>query len=272
MSRLLVPVDFSDVAANAVEYAIGLAPEFQCGVALLHVVDDEDKTLQAEKEMARFAARFNSGVEIKTYILVGNLFEDIAKAAELLEVYAVVMGTSGLKGLQYLFGSHALRIITSARSPFLITQENPPKPDINTIVVPIDLAAEDKQILSLALQSARLFEAKIHLFVAHHTDEFQRNRTFRNEKFAHKYLDDHNIHYTTVHAEGKHEFSKEFLEYADLISADLLAVVNHKEQGFLNLLGRNFDQNVITNAHKIPVLVMNAHQHKRLTDIFDVFE
>ncbi|KAB2809904.1 universal stress protein [Phaeocystidibacter luteus] len=271
MSRLLVPVDFSDIAANAVEYALGLAPIFNCDVSLLHVVDDEDKTLEAERNMRSFVERFDSTGKLKTHILVGNLFEDIAKAAELLEAYTVVMGTSGLKGLQYLFGSHALRIVTHGRTPFLITQENPPKPDINTIVVPIDLSAEDKQILSLALQSARLFDAKIHLFVAHHTDEFSRNSTYRNEKFAHKYLDDHNVHYTTVHAEGKHEFSKEFLEYADLVNADLLTVVNHKEQGFLNLLGRNFDQNIITNEFKIPVLLMNAHQHKRLTDVFDVF-
>lgn len=271
MSRLLVPVDFSDIAANAVEYALGLAPEFGTGVSLLHVVQEDDQTLEAEKEMAKFMKRFDSPIEMKSFILVGNLFEDIAKAAELLEAYMVVMGTSGLRGMQYLFGSHALRIMTNARSPFLVTQEDPPKPDINTIVIPIDLSSEDKQVLSLAIQASRLFEAKIHLFVAHHTDEFQRNRTYRNEKFAHKYLDDHNVHYTTVHAEGKHDFDKELIEYADLVSADIITLVNHREQGFLNLLGKNFDQNVITNEFKIPVLVMNATQHKRLTDIFDVF-
>ncbi len=272
MSRLLIPVDFSHIAANAVEYAIGLAPEFQAGISLLHVVDNEEQTLEAEKKMEEFRAQFNTDVPIKQHILIGNLFEDIAKAAELLEVYMVVMGTSGLKGLQYLFGSHALKIVTSARVPFLITQEDPPKPEIKNIVVPIDLSSEDKQILSLALQASRLFEAKVHLFVAHHTDEFQRNRTYRNEQFAHRYLDDHQVHYTTIHAEGKTDFASELLEYSELIDANLIAAVNHKEQGFMNLLGRNFDQKIITNNAKIPTLVMNAHQHKRLTDVFDVFE
>lgn len=270
--RLLVPVDFSEIAENAVNYALGLAPKFASGVVLLHVVEDDEKRAAAEREMAEFKKRFGTDAPVKTFILTGNLFEDISKAAELLEVYMVVMGTSGLKGLQYLFGSHALRIVTSTRAPFLITQERPPQPQIETIVVPIDLASEDKQILSLALQASRLFKSKIHLFVAHHTDEFHRNKTYRNEQFAHKYLDDYDVHYTTVHAEGKNDFDKELIEYADLVSADMICLVNHKEQGFLNLLGRNFDQNIITNDSGIPVLVMNAFEHRRLTDIFDVFE
>lgn len=272
MSLLLVPVDFSEIAENATKYALELAPTFQCGVALLHVVESEDYTSDAQVKMDEFAAKFTTDVELKTFIIAGDLFEDISKAAELLEAYMVVMGTSGLKGLQYLFGSHALKIVTSARAPFLITQEDPGKPQIENIVVPIDLAKEDKEILSLALQSARLFRAKIHLFVAHHNDEFFRNKTYRNEKFAHKYLDDHNVHYITVHAEGKHNFDKELLEYADLVNSGLIAIMNHQETGFLNLLGKNFDQNIITNDFKIPVLVVNAHQHKKITDIFDVFE
>lgn len=272
MTRLLVPVDFSKVAENAVRYALDLAPHFETGVALLHVVQEDEQTIQAEKDMERFAAKFNSSpIELKTFVIVGNLFEDIPKAAELLEAYMVVMGTSGLKGLQYLFGSHALRIMTNARAPFLVTQENPPKPDIQKIVVPIDLSTDDKQIMSLAIQASRLFNARIHLFVAHHTDEFQRNRTYRNEQFAHKYLNDHNVHHTTTHAEGSKDFDKELLDFAELISADLVTLVNHKEQGFLNLFGKNFDQNLITNDKGIPVLVLNAHHYKRLTDIFDVF-
>lgn len=270
--RLLVPVDFSEISVNAVNYALGLAPAFNCGVVLLHVVDDEEYKEKGEREMEKFRAQFNTEISIKTFVIPGNLFEDIAKAAELLEVYMVIMGTSGLKGLQYLFGSHALRIVTSATAPFLITQEQPPRPKIETIVVPVDLASEDKHILSLALQSARLFDAKIHLFVAHHTDEFSRNNTYRNEKFAHRFLDDHDIHYTTIHAEGKNSFDKEILEYSDLVSADMIAVVNHKETGFLNVFGKNFDQNLITNDNGIPVLVMNANEHKKLTDIFDVFQ
>lgn len=271
--RLLVPVDFSTIAANAVQYALELAPKFNTGVALLHIVSDEEYIPENEVKMAQFLKGFKgTDVSIKTFVHKGNLFDDIAKAAEFLEVYMVVMGTSGLKGLQYLFGSKALRIVTSATAPFLITQEEPPKAEINTMLVPIDLAKEDKQILSLAVQASILFKSKIHLFVARHEDEFSRNKTFRNENFAHKYLDGHNIHYTTVHAEGKKDFANELLDYADLISADLIAMVNHKEEGFLNLLGANFDQTVITNQSGTPVLVMNAQQHNKLTDIFNVFE
>lgn len=272
MTRLIVPVDFGEVAANAVNYALELAPQFETGVALLHVVPEDDQFHRAEIEMEKFKERFKStDVELKSYILVGNLFEDIAKAAELLEAYMVVMGTSGLKGMQYLFGSHALRMMTNARTPFLVTQENPPKAEIHKIVVPIDLSTEDKRIMSLAIQASRLFEARIHLFVAHHKDEFSRNSTYRNEQFAHKYLNEHNVHHTTTHADGHKDFDKELLDFAELISADLVTLVNHKEQGFLNLLGKNFDQNLITNDKGIPVLVLNAHQYKKLNDIFDVF-
>lgn len=269
--RLLVPVDFSEIAVNAVNYALELAPTFQCGITLLHIVDDAEYKPKGEAKMAEFVAQFSTEVPIKTFVLPGNLFEDIAKAAELLEVYMVVLGTPELSGFEYLFGSNALRIVTSASAPFLITQAQAPQASFDNIVVPIDLSADDRQILSLVIQASRLFRSKIHLFVAHHSDEFQRNNTYRNEQFAHRYLDEHDVHYTTIHAEGKNSFDKELLEYADLISANMIALVNHKEVGFLNMLGKNFDQNIITNPMGIPVMIMNASELKKITDIFDVF-
>lgn len=269
--KILVPVDFSTASLNAVEYALHLAPSFACGITLLHLVEDEEYKERGEREMFEFLKNFNSDVSIKTFVLCGEILQDIAKAAELLEVYMVVMGTHKLSGLDFLFGSKALKIVTSASSPFLMTQEDSKFDSINNIVVPIDLASEDKHILSLALQSARLFNSKIHLFIAHHEDEFSRNNTFRNEQFAKKFLTDHEVHFTTVHAEGKNAFDTEILEYAELINAELITVVNHKETGFLNLFGKNFDQNLVGNSFGIPVLIMNANEHKKITDIFDVF-
>lgn len=269
--KLLVPVDFREPSANAVKHALRLAPQFNTGIALLHIVADDSHKAEGREQMDNFVAGFKTDIPIKKIVQRGDLFEDIGQAADILEAYMIVMGTSGLRGLQYVFGSRALRIVTSATTPFMVVQTAPPRIEIKTMVVPVDLAREDKQILSLAIQATRLLGTKIHLFVAHHTDDFKRNDTYRNEKFAQRYLDEFNVEYTTVHAEGKHDFTRELLEYSDLVEAGLIGIVNHREEGFMNLLGNNFDQKIITNESEIPVLIINAYEHSRIKDIFDGF-
>lgn len=269
--KILVPVDFSHFSLNAFKHALRLAPKFETGIALLHIVEADGSKADALERLNQFAAQADTDIPIKKLVQRGDLYSDIGKAADLLEAYLIVMGTSGLQGIQYLFGSHALRIVTSATTPFLVVQTAPPKSTIHSMVVPIDLAREDKQILSLAIQASRLFGCHIHLFVAHHTDSFKKNDTYRNEKFAQRYLHEFGIEYTTAHAEGKHEYARELMEYAALIGADFIGIVNHREEGFMNLLGMGFDQKVITNTIEIPVLIINAHEHSKISGIFDGF-
>ena len=270
---ILVPIDFSETTELSLKYAIGAAKVLNTGIALLHITSEDSDKPKAEDKLNEIIYKHNyAGVNMRSYTKTGNIFEGIGEAAEELGCRVIFMGTHGLKGLQVVFGSHALRVVTNSKVPFIITQDRPPKDDnIDSIVMPIEIGKDEKQVLTGVVTTAQTFKAKVHLFVARHADEFHENAIKRNLNFAKKYLAEHNVDYTTTHAETEENFDDQVIRFADAIDADMIAIINHMEGGIKNLFGANFDQNIITNSAKIPVLVMNTKDLNNITDVFGVF-
>ena len=85
----------------------------------------------------------------------------------------IIMGTHGMRGLQFITGSRVLRVIMSSDVPFIIVQERTIKPSgYDSIVVPLDLHKETRQKLTLVADMALTFKSKVHLITAMETDEF----------------------------------------------------------------------------------------------------
>lgn len=272
-NRILVPIDFTDIAENALRYAVGAAKAVNTGLALLHIIEKPEMQLEAEDKLNALIYKYNhANVSMKSYTKVGNIFDGIGEAAEELDSGLIFMGTHGMKGLQYLFGSHALKVVTHSSIPFIITQDRLPKNDkITSIVLPVDLGSEEKQVLSAVIRVAKTFNAKVHLFVAKRNDEFHENAVNRNVAFAKRYLGEHDIEHTTTRAISTDDYDAQLIRFADSIDADLISIINHREDGIKNLFSANFDQNIITNKAKIPVLIMNTKDTTAVNDIFGVF-
>jgi len=271
--KILVPIDFTEITENALKYAIGAAKPLGTGICLLHIADSEEKKITSMEGLEALIYKYEGhGVSLKPITTMGSIFETIAETAEQEGVGIIFMGTHGMKGLQRLIGSNALRVITKSKVPFVITQDRIPNDnEINDIVVPIDMAKEDKQILTSVIRSSHVFKAKVHLFVNKQKDEFNENAVARNLAFSKKYLAEHEVNFTVSHTNGMDTFENELIRFSQNIGADMIAIVNHHEGGLTNLLGNNFDQNVITNDAKIPVLIANSVDNTTVDNIFGVF-
>jgi nucleotide-binding universal stress UspA family protein len=270
---ILVPLDFTNITETSLKYAIGAAKTLNTGIALLHIVDKENQKPEAEDRLNAIIYKYEgTGVKFKSYTKTGNIFDGIGEAAEELNAGLIFMGTHGMKGFQFLTGSRALKVVTNSATPFVITQDRLPKDDnIDSIVMPVDLGKEDKQILTMVIRAAQTFHAKVHLFVARRKDEFHENAVKRNLSFTKKYLSEHNVEYTTTSANSPDDFDAQLIRFSDSIDADIISIINHREDGYKNLFGNNFDQNIITNKAKIPVMVMNAKDNTAVNDIFGDF-
>jgi nucleotide-binding universal stress UspA family protein len=272
-NRVLVPIDFTDITENALKFAIGAARAVNSGIALLHIIDKQELQPEAEDRLNAMIYKYNyAEVPMKSYTKVGKIYDGIGEAAEELGSGLIFMGTHGMKGMQFLLGSHAMRVVTNSKIPFIITQDRVPKNDsIDSIVMPVDLGSEEKQILTAVIRAAKTFKAKVHLFVSKRNDEFHENAVNRNVAFAKRYLDEHEVEHTTTRAISVDDYDAQLVRFADSIDADLIAIINHREDGIKNLFGASFDQNIITNKAKIPVLIMNTKDTTALNDIFGVF-
>lgn len=260
--QILVPTDFTKVAECAISHALEIAESIDGEVNLLHVIAKSSQIEEAKTKLADEIERFSklTTIPLSSTVRIGNIFDDIGDVASENNAELIVMGTHGMRGMQFLTGSHALKVITHSHVPFIVVQEKPVKVGYNDIVVPLDLSKETKQKLSLVANMAEYFNSKIHLITPKETDEYLHNQLDRNLLYAEKYFAERGITYTTeVSDASSGGFEKALVEFAVAKDADLIAIMNLTENNLLNL-GGGREQHLITNEAQIPVMIANPIQ------------
>lgn len=264
-NKILVPTDFTKVADNAMSHAMRLAKHTGAEVYLLHVVANQDETevtrrkLELEQQRAQ---AMESEVRVHKLVRVGSIFDDIGDAAAEIDANLIVMGTHGMRGMQFITGSRALRVITSSNVPFVVVQERPIKEGgYDSIVVPLDLQKETRQKLTVVAEMARTFSSKVHLIVPKEEDEFLHKQLQNHIKFANQYLDERGIkHDAVIASEDSGDFVKAVIKHAVSVDADLIAIMNLAQGNIFGVLGVPYEQEVITNEAQIPVMCMNPRE------------
>ncbi len=258
---ILVPVDFTKVSDNALDHAILVAHTIQADVSVVHIISDKKGIAEARMKLDALKEIIlkERKVEITTIARIGSIFEDIDKVASEIDANLIIMGTHGLRGMQFLTGSRALKIVTESMVPFIIVQERPIRPNgYHKLVVPLDLHKETKQKLSLVADMAKYFGSKVHLISPGETDEFLKNQLERNIIFAEQYFTEKNIPYEVEITEAKTSgFVTALLKYSASIEADLICIMNFFDAGFMSIFSSSYEQQLITNEAQIPILCVN---------------
>lgn len=262
--KVLVPHDFSEIADCAINHAAKVASSFKGEVYLLHVVNKAKEVDAAKSKLKAIATKFSSelNINIEVLIRIGNIFEDIGDVAAEIGAGIIVMGTHGAKGFQKIIGSHAMRVITHSKVPFIVVQNVGPKEVgmYDDILVPIDFSKITKQKLTIAAEIGQHFKSKIHMFTPIETDEFLKKKLDNEISFAKNYFEEKGLAYDIVSAKKKGDFKHQMVRYAAEIDADLIAVVNTQSGALLpDFLGSE-EQEVIANDAQIPVIVTNPTQ------------
>ncbi|MDK2842252.1 MAG: hypothetical protein PWQ17_1757 [Anaerophaga sp.] len=259
MHSILVPYDFSDTVFNAVQHAVNLSRVLNTNITLLHIVKKESEISPAEENLRKEAKDIEKKLNVKPEILVkeGTIFKTINEVSEELECAMVVMVTHGMRGMQKLTGSWALKVIVGSRVPFLVVQEPPQKDDYTKIVFPVDFKSENKEKLRWAEYMSRYFKTKIYLFSDTARDGSVDSRTKANVVFCKNFLEEKNIDYELVLAKHKAPFSEETIEFAKENNADLIIIMTTRDIAFHDYILGAHEQYIIANSAKVPVMVIN---------------
>src|SRR5690606_28545114 len=106
----------------------------------------------------------------------------------------IIMGTHGMRGMQFITGSRALRVITNGNVPFIVVQErNIRQNGYNRIVVPMDLQRETRQKVALVAEMASYFNSTVNVITPRESDEFLHKQLENNIRFAVQYFGERNI-------------------------------------------------------------------------------
>ncbi len=257
-NTILVPTDFSPAADVASKHAVLLANIFDGKIVFLHITNKPSEQASAESKMDQYIKGIESSHSVKCegVVKTGSIFEDIGDFAEDLSAKFIVMGTHGVKGMQKITGSYAIKVITSSKIPFIVVQEKTlTKSGYNNIVLPLDLSIETKQKIGYSAEIAKKFNSTIHILVPKTTDKELLVKVKRNVTFARNFLTEKGIESRIKVAESG-AFSKEILSFSKNCNADLIAIMNAGDN-FVFASGAAAKQSILTNEHMVPVLCVN---------------
>jgi nucleotide-binding universal stress UspA family protein len=141
INNILVPLDFSRPAMQALDYAIALAKQFQAQIHLIQVqVPDEASAVPGAGHLLRKCAEsvtfhHQKLTGIKTeqgaqfwpencHVRTGHAYEEICNLARELDVDLIVLASRGNTGLKRLvLGSTAERVVRFSPCPVLVVHQ-----------------------------------------------------------------------------------------------------------------------------------------------------
>ena len=145
LSRILVPVDFSEPSLKALQYAIRFAEQFGAEITLQHVVEPivypseigyaaEEIPMLSEQTLVKSAGErlvklareaVRPPLRVQTVISIGSPFHEITALAKDRNVDLIIVTTHGYTGLKHvLMGSTAERVVRHAPCPVLTVREH----------------------------------------------------------------------------------------------------------------------------------------------------
>lgn len=177
-TKIICPIDFSETAINAVEYAAEIARKFSGKLFLLNVqplLSSElvggnadmlrDTAVDAQKRLAGICAdtsrTFNVTCESEIVVAYPKLEKIINN--EVKEKTMIVMGTSGIDDLhQYFFGTNTFNVIKKVSCPVWLVPEHTSYSPLTELVYACDIE-KAKTHLKQVTAFAKQLNAKVHL-------------------------------------------------------------------------------------------------------------
>lgn len=283
LKKILVPVDFSEISLEALDYAAMIAQLENAEIIVLHVLEShiQNSLLEMRVDMAEIIekgieAKFAEiremnpnllDVNLRSRVSVGKIHSEISHIATEEGVKLIVMGTHGVSGVtnigKYVMGSNAYRSIQNAPCPIISLREKPGRREIKNILVPVDSTPESMTKIGIAMRWAKFFNAKVHLLAvtALFEELFVDVKDVTNKVHeAEVMLREEGVD-VAGHIVRHHAPSDSVMEATLKLNADLIVIVSGQESQISEMLFGSTARNIISESH-VPVLSMNIKYYE----------
>jgi nucleotide-binding universal stress UspA family protein len=284
-NHIVIPIDFSEQCLIALNQTYNLARLTKSDITLLHVIDGDmfsamisifgDKEekekiyregISVELDKLANEARAKSGLEIKTRIEKGKIYDCVNEVATELEAAFIVMGTSGASTLKKkMIGSNAVRVIGDAPCPVITIKGKEHRSGCNTIVLPLDLSKETKEKVGKCIEIAAFFNSAVKVMsIVDTNDEFFKNKLTRQMNQVLEFLQNSGISCTGEFINDD-DIAEGVLKYADKVNADLIIIMTQQELEFTDYFIGTASAHIINNS-EIPVCSIRPMERKDTTE------
>ncbi|MFN0215235.1 MAG: universal stress protein [Saprospiraceae bacterium] len=280
MKKILVPIDFSQGAKNALLVAAEIALKSKAKLELLHVnlvtiyasplseyapmsqfefedrQYDETAAVGLEKlKLELLAMPSYSNLDISIRVNEGFLHTAIRNVANEDDVDLVVMGTKGTTGMdEFLVGSNTEKVIRTAPCPVLAVPENTVHFDPKIVLLPSTLKKDQVGAFRYLAQWDKIFN--FHIKVLYLNNPLGLPTDGSAETLKNQLAESAGLKKTDVilTSEAFYE-DNSILIAADVCDAELIVMATHQRKGLSHLLFGSVTEDTV-NHSEIPVLAV----------------
>lgn len=279
MKKILVPIDFSEVSLNALEFALEIAARRQASIEVLHaykfpainqsyapvsvysqLMEGQENKAIAEftefiKQSSKRTQDLIEKVSINFTLQMGFVPDVILTNAKEKRVDLIVMGTTGASGIKAAFlGSIAGEVMENAYCPVLAIPKNAKfNGVIRKIGVTSDFTDDDKKVFDYMLNWAMPFNAEVICFHVdlNHTHDY----TQKMNKLASHYIGSKNTDFEVIDEQNLQVGIERFVKDKNI---DVLAMLINKRSFFRELFHYSTAKNLSYHSN-IPILAIQSH-------------
>lgn len=273
MSKIVVAIDFSDCSLNAFLHALSIAQHCESDIALVWVektttetekyVDiTKDPSAEVTKAFEELITKYQPELpqgKITFSLRKGKIYKEVTSEAKACKAMLIVVGTHGASGFEeFWMGSNANKIVAASICPVLTIRGgvNIKKP-LTRIVFPIDSAEETRQKASFVAYIAKKHRAEIFILKLYTSKvKMIRQNVDLYASQVIKYFNDEQVKYH-IDSKDTDNISKETIEYASSIDANLIAIMTEQETKTTNIFLGPYAHQMV-NHSPFPVLSIHA--------------
>lgn len=269
ITKIIVPVDFSDQSENALKVAVSLSKKYNSEILVLHMLElsagifsapdgpQIDQSLffleLAKKRFNDFLSKpYLKGIKVTPIIKHFKVFSEVNEIAKLHGADLIVMGSHGADGLKQIFiGSNAEKVVRHSEIPVLVIKNEITDFKVANFVFATDFKEESITAYLKAKDFVTKFEANLYLvYINTPGDNFLSHKDAQKKitQFLEK-VD------AKLPVEIYNDYSVEtgILNYAETIDADLIGIPTHGRKGLSHFFMGSIGED-ITNTSKLPVI------------------
>jgi len=253
MRPILVPHDFTEVGAYALEHAYMIGKTHNNPINVIHVVSKSEEIEPAKAKLQEIVNNFKkdkANLEIVVEVRKGDVDKEIYNYGTEIDALLAVMGTHGIKNLK-----KAIKIVEKfVTIPFVLVQNPPIYGEYDRILIPIDADKSSRIRVQWVRFLNTLFESKVYIISYRDSDGFSRKAIQNTITFAENMFNDNLIDYDIKFLENKKNFSDEMYKYANEAECDLVIFMTDQYKSYIKDIKDPANEEL---AAKIPAMCVN---------------
>lgn len=274
--KYLVPIDFTDIAYNALRYALKVCDKDD-EMSIVHVwsallsvnepiilspgltkEDGVKKEIQAMVEEARDGS--NGPEEIDIILAIGNQVNAIVKESESQDYDAIIMGTRDKYDLlDKLFGTISLGVIKKSTIPVYLIPKDVTYQKPKSVFVATDQHFESDEVIEQLLEWNEPYQAALKFY--HIRESFDKEYKYR-ENIIEELLDKRNLSYgVSIEEIRSDNVSKTIIETSEKEKCNLIVIVADTQSWLDTVLTRSITKELILKT-KTPILFLHSKKRK----------